>query len=85
MRRTLQFTAVLGLFAVGVGCKHVGGQCDCQNAPGDARLPAVGNAYPTVGAPVLGATAPAPASTAPAAVAPTPTPAASPERMPPPR
>ena len=68
MRRTLLFSAVIGVFAAGVGCKHVGGRCDCTHNPADAVMPTPGVAYPTIGAPTVGVT-PLP-TTATAAMAP---------------
>jgi hypothetical protein len=77
MRRLL-LLAVVGLVAGGVGCKHIGGRCDCTHNPDDARLPSPGNVYPAIGSPVGGVIA----SPAPAAVAPTPAPVPVPEKLP---
>ncbi len=75
MRRSLLLSAVFGVLAGGVGCKAVGGRCDCQGGVHDSQMPAPGMAYPTIGGPVGGVGA---MSVAPAAVAPIP----SPEKMP---
>ena len=72
MRRSLLLSAVFGVFAAGVGCKAVGGRCDCGSSPADAHMPQPGMAYPTIGGPVGGVV-----STAPAAVA-----QPTPEKMP---
>jgi hypothetical protein len=50
MRR---FATVLGLtlLAASLGCKHVGGKCDCQSNPGDAVPLPITNPYPTAPVP----------------------------------
>ncbi len=59
MRRALLLSAVFGVFAAGLGCKHVGGRCDCTNHPGDATPLPPSNPYPTVGTPVPATATPA--------------------------
>ena len=45
MRR---FIAVLGIAILGtLGCRHVGGKCDCGPTPGEATLYAPMHGYPT--------------------------------------
>ncbi len=75
MRRSLLLSVAFGLSAVGVGCKAVGGRCDCGYSPAEAHLPTAGMAYPTIGSPVVGVTSVAPAAVAPA-------PAITPDKMP---
>lgn len=51
MRRALILTAVVGTFLAGLGCRHVGGRCDCtHDSSATATTPAV-NPYPVVGQP----------------------------------
>ena len=71
MRRALLLTVAFGGFLAGVGCKQICGRNDCTNDPNDAHIPAPGNPYPTIGAPIVG--------TAPAAAA---TPMVAPEKLP---
>ena len=54
MRRALVLTAVFGAFLAGLGCRHVGGRCDCTNNDADAVIPAPHNPYPVLGQPVAG-------------------------------
>ena len=43
MRRII---AILGVLVLGtIGCKHVGGKCDCGSSPGDAALYAPMHGY----------------------------------------
>jgi hypothetical protein len=60
MRR---FAIALGLtvFAAALGCKHIGGKCDCQAHPGDAAPQMITNPHPS--APVI---SPAPLAIPPA-------------------
>jgi hypothetical protein len=51
MRRALLLTAIFSSFVAGLGCRHVGGRCDCTNNPADAVLPVPSNPFPVVGAP----------------------------------
>ncbi len=59
MRKIALTAGLLGLL-VGVGCKHVGGKCDCQHDASNAELPAgIGSQpYATVGAPMPAAAVP---------------------------
>jgi len=45
MRRTALLLTVLGLISTGLGCKHIGGKCDCQSNPADAVMPASTTPY----------------------------------------
>ena len=56
MRRII---AILGVLALGtVGCKHVGGKCDCGPTPGEHALYAPMQGYPAApGSPVMAPTA----------------------------
>lgn len=47
--------SVLGLLAAGLGCKHVGGKCDCGANTTDAIVTGPMGPYPA--APALGAAA----------------------------
>lgn len=60
MRRALILSAVLGVLAAGVGCKHIAGQCDCTHDPASSQATAGGSpvAYPTIGQPVQGVAVP---------------------------
>lgn len=65
MRRTALLMSVLSLVtAAGLGCKHVGGKCDCQQNPADAIMPGPTTPYaatPITTVPAVGAaTAPTP-------------------------
>ena len=61
MRRALILSAVVGTFLAGLGCRHVGGRCDCANDPSATASTPVYNPYPVVGAPSGGpAVMPAP-------------------------
>jgi hypothetical protein len=57
MRRRIAMMSVLGLLAAGLGCKHIGGKCDCTAHPADAALPGPTNPYPY--SPVPGTASPA--------------------------
>lgn len=70
MRRSLLLSAVFAGLVIGVGCKAVGGRCDCTGGVHDSHMPGPGMAYPTIGGPVGGVV-----TAAPAALAPTPAPA----------
>ena len=50
MRRIAAILA-LTLLATSLGCKHIGGKCDCQSHPADAAPHAITNPYPS--APVV--------------------------------
>jgi hypothetical protein len=60
MRRAVLLSAALGLFAAGLGCKHVAGMCDCTHDPANAQINpgGPGVAYPTLGPPVGGVPTP---------------------------
>src|SRR5262249_33798059 len=64
MRRIALLLTVVGLMTAGLGCKHVGGKCDCLSNPADAAPLPPTTPYPAqhVGTvPVQGApTAPMP-------------------------
>jgi hypothetical protein len=51
MRRALLLSAVVGTFLAGLGCRHVGGRCDCTNDPSATSAAPAYNPYPVVGAP----------------------------------
>jgi len=51
MRRKIAMMSVLGLLVSGLGCKHIGGKCDCQAHPGDAVIHGPTTPYPTAPAP----------------------------------
>ena len=64
MRRRIALMSVLGVLAAGLGCKHIGGKCDCTSNSGDAVITNPANPYPY--APAPGVTTPSqipPAST----------------------
>jgi hypothetical protein len=69
MRRIVALAVVFGTFALGTGCKHVAGVCDCSHHPDNAVITPAGNPYPAIGQPIQGTTVPekmpAPAATAP--------------------
>lgn len=70
MRRTVALMMVLGLFA-GLGCKHIGGKCDCQANEQDAVMPAATTPYPAAPMATVPATA-APVKMPPMTVVPPP-------------
>ena len=37
MRRFIAILSVAVVFQIGLGCRHVGGKCDCQPGPGNAH------------------------------------------------
>jgi hypothetical protein len=82
MRRTVALMTVLGLFAAGLGCKHVAGKCDCTQHPSDAIMPGPSTPYPasllTTSPGTMPATAPIPMT--PMKAAPTPVPPPPPGR-----
>ena len=49
--RRIALVLGLTLLAASLGCKHVGGKCDCQSHPGDAAPQAITPPYPS--APVV--------------------------------
>jgi hypothetical protein len=51
MRRRIALLSVLGLLTVALGCRHVGGKCDCGAHPADAVIAGPVNPYPAVPAP----------------------------------
>jgi hypothetical protein len=51
MRRRILMTAVVGVLAAGIGCRHVGGKCDCGAHPADAVVMPPTPPYPTAPAP----------------------------------
>ena len=54
MRRIMTLSAVLGLFAAGLGCHHVAGKCDCTYDPADFPLPTPNQPYAQYGSPIVG-------------------------------
>lgn len=80
MRRIVALAVALGLFAAGLGCKHVAGTCDCNNNPDNTVITPPGQPYPASGGPIHGTPvpekmpAPVPAATAPAPTTPAPLP-----------
>jgi hypothetical protein len=54
MRRIVALAVVFGTFAAGLGCRHVGGTCDCSHHPDNAIINPPGNPYPTLGQPIGG-------------------------------
>ena len=59
MRRAFALAATVGLIAAGIGCKHVGGVCDCIGGhPDNAVLPPATNPYPVTGNAMTGMPAP---------------------------
>jgi hypothetical protein len=60
MRRILVAISAVSFVAAGLGCKHVGGKCDCYNHPDNAEVTAGGGGqpYPTLGAPIGGTAMP---------------------------
>ena len=56
--RRIALVLGLTLLAASLGCKHVGGKCDCQAHPGDAAPHVITPPYPS--APVVPATPPKP-------------------------
>jgi hypothetical protein len=59
MARAFTLLAAVGLLTLGVGCKHIGGLCDCATHPDNGVLPAAGNPYAVVGSPPAPAAMPA--------------------------
>jgi hypothetical protein len=57
MSRRIAMMALLGgLIAAGLGCRHIGGKCDCQSNPADAYSTGPTPPYPAAPAPVPGGT-----------------------------
>jgi len=54
--RRIAFALGLAILAASLGCKHVGGKCDCQSSPADATPHTITNPHPSALVP-----APAPA------------------------
>lgn len=54
MRRAMTLSAVLGLFAAGLGCHHVAGKCDCTYDPASFTLPTPNQPYAQIGSPIVG-------------------------------
>jgi hypothetical protein len=50
--RRISFLLGLTLLVASIGCKHVGGKCDCNAHPGDAAPHTITNPHPS--APVPG-------------------------------
>lgn len=48
MRRIAALTAFALTLALGLGCQHIGGKCDCTAHPDDAVIGTPGNPYPVV-------------------------------------
>ena len=48
MRRMIAMMTVLGGLAAGLGCKHIGGKCDCGFHPSDYPIAAPTPPYPAV-------------------------------------
>jgi hypothetical protein len=67
MSRRIAMMALLGgLIAAGLGCRHIGGKCDCQSNPADAVMQGPTPPYPATAAPgtiVPGAPGKLPATT----------------------
>jgi hypothetical protein len=67
MRRIVALAVVFGSFAAALGCRHVGGVCDCSHHPDNNTITQPSNPYPALGQPVTGTTVPekmpAPATT----------------------
>lgn len=57
MRKIVLASSILAI-VVGMGCKHVGGKCDCNHHPDNDTPPAMGQPYPQNGGPVGGTTVP---------------------------
>jgi hypothetical protein len=51
MRRYIALVVVCAVVTISLGCRHVGGKCDCGYNPADYPIPAQTNPYPAV--PVL--------------------------------
>ncbi len=79
MRRTATIAAVLGVGLAGLGCRHVGGKCDCGAHPADAVVTAPPAPYPAH--PVTVSSSPLPSAVAPVPTAPPPM-SAAPAPMP---
>jgi hypothetical protein len=58
MRRIVALAAVFGSFAAGLGCKHVGGTCDCGHDPAQAVITPPSQPYPATGQPIPGTPVP---------------------------
>ena len=56
MRRVFVVLSAIGLMQAAVGCRHVGGPCDCGIQPGEAALYAPFNGYRPVTPPISGTT-----------------------------
>jgi len=59
MRKIVLAASLLGIL-VGVGCKHVGGKCDCYHDASNSEIPPGigGQPYPQVGGPIHGTALP---------------------------
>ena len=49
--RRIAIALGLAILAASLGCKHVGGKCDCQSHPADGAPHTITNPYPS--APVV--------------------------------
>ncbi|MDB5311257.1 MAG: hypothetical protein JWO38_5459 [Gemmataceae bacterium] len=82
MRRRIAMMSVLGLLAAGLGCKHIGGKCDCTAHPADAVITGPTNPYPYAPAPGMSTPTPIPpAGTSGIKAVPTQMPAFNPARQ----
>ena len=64
MARRIAMMALLGgMIAAGLGCRHIGGKCDCGSNPADAVQTGPTNPYPYAPAPGVPPKAVTPAPT----------------------
>jgi hypothetical protein len=48
MRRYIALVVACAVVTISLGCRHVGGKCDCGYNPADYPIPAQTNPYPAV-------------------------------------
>jgi len=72
MRRIVALAIAVGLFASGLGCKHVAGTCDCNNNPDNGVYNPPPQPYPALGQPVRGTSVPEKVPAPPPVVTPAP-------------
>jgi hypothetical protein len=48
MRRYIALFVACAALAASLGCRHVGGKCDCGYNPADYPIPSLTNPYPAV-------------------------------------
>lgn len=58
MRRIVALAGIAGIVVVGLGCKHVGGTCDCGYNPASTVIHPPGQPYAAHGQPIPAAAVP---------------------------